>query len=57
MLCALCYSLGQCLVTASVATYMVLKITNACSVARDIRNMLWWDRQLRTIEEPKKMEV
>jgi len=57
MLCAMAYGLGQCLVTAAVATYTVLQITGACQAARDIRNMLWWDRQLREIEPLQKMEV
>jgi hypothetical protein len=54
MFSAFIFGLGQCLVTAAVATYAVLQITGACKAARDIRNMLWWDEQLQDIPALKR---
>jgi hypothetical protein len=54
MLSAMLFGLGQCLVTAAVATQTVLVITNACKAARDIRALLWWDHQLQEIPAFKR---
>jgi len=57
MLSAFIFGLGQCLVTAAVTTQTVLIITDACKAARDIRNILWWDRQLQEIPVFKREEI
>ncbi len=57
MFSAMLFGLGQCLVTAAVATQAVLVITGACKAARDIRNILWWEDQLRDIDAFKKVGV
>lgn len=48
------FAIGQSLVTAvitsALTTHIVLKTIDGCRAARDIRGMLWWEKNLQEME-------
>ncbi len=53
------FAIGQSLVTgvitSIITTHIVMKTIDACRAARDIRGMLWWERNLQEMEWGKSL--